>query len=432
MLIALGFYNSRIAIVTLICLAALVGLALFYNVRAFVVWILPLVFLVADNRFYAVILMIILAGLLAERLSSHKMTLDFPYVLWVGLLLAAGLNGMFRGVDRGGAQYFFVFSLAFPILLFLLIYNLNLSLQQIRTFLFVVSIVVAVLGFISLAQYFATHIGRVIFRWDSQNPAACVFGMIIPFSLISMLDCESRDERIGMGIILLGVMAALFVTQTRAVLVSSLVGVTYIAMADRRVLKVMLPGLLLAGVAAPGLIVYRIAMFLGHGDTPDWSAVGRIDIWMNSLKFIPKYFWFGMGLDSFRHLYPANFPLAFQPKAEHPHNIFLRWLFDYGFFGLVAYTVLIALILWVGLRVAKQTSETTDAKGKRLLLAINAGIISALIANLFDSTMANALVANLFWLFLAILLTSSRHLSLLNRKTEGFLSPVAISTGPSR
>ena len=65
---------------------------------------------------------------------------------------------------------------------------------------------------------------------------------------------------------------------------------------------------------------------------------GRLTIWKNTMKIVPKYFWVGSGPDTFGYVYPNQFQLAYYDKA---HNEYLQMLVTTGIFTLVAYLILL-------------------------------------------------------------------------------------------
>ncbi len=398
--IAYGVYDYRIALSVFVVVVGLLGLALFYNVRAFSIIILPFYYLVIiDHVIFALIILLIIS-FLADRVNHSDITIHVPHPLLLCILLVAGANGLIRAVDRDMGRYFYEFAFVIPIIAFIIYYNLRPTAAEMKTFLTIVTGATALLGWISLALWIQTGIPRYIFRWESQNVAGCFMGMVLPFTLLALIDATGKRSKIIWTFIFSGVLAGILVTQTRAVLVSLFIAMVYIAFKDRRILKVMLPAILVASIALPGLIIYRLAMLLGFGDNPDWSSVGRVQIWLNSINYIPRYFWFGMGIDSFKTLYPTDYPYSFI-RAVHVHNVYLKWLFDLGIFGLAAYMAIILKSLMKAMRAVKEYLSPLVEDDRRLLLAINGGLISGLTASMVDATFHHTASALFLWTMLA-------------------------------
>lgn len=398
-----GVDDYRVALGVLILAVGLAGLVLFYNVRTFGFLIMPIFFILIFNMVYLSLIVLLVTTFLAEKTNSGDFSLEIPYPFLLVTLLTFGAMGMLKAVDRDMGRFYYQYSFVFPVIAFLIYYNLKPTVKNIKSFLTIAAGTTAINGWISLFMWLQTGIPRQLFRWGSQNAGACFFGMVLPISLMLLIDARDKQSRVIYSIIFIGILAGIIVTQTRAVLLSLFVAVVYLALKDRRILKVILPAILVAGIALPGLIIYRIALFFGVGGTPDWSSVGRVEIWLNSLEYIPKYFWFGMGIDSFRWLYPVDFPYGFL-MAEHPHNMFIKWLFDLGIFGVSAYLMIIFRTLLRSMRAVKAFLHPDVEDERRLLLGINAGLISGLVASMVDSTLHQLPTSFFIWTMLAFML----------------------------
>lgn len=77
--------------------------------------------------------------------------------------------------------------------------------------------------------------------------------------------------------------------------------------------------------------------------TIDNYGSGRITIWKNTFKIVPKYFWLGSGIDTFGYVYPSNHSGLYYDKA---HNEYLQILVTEGIFTLILYLGLL-LILFI-------------------------------------------------------------------------------------
>jgi len=409
LLLALGFYNPSIAIVTLISIASLIALILFFDVRAFATSIFPLVFLTTDDRYMIAMLVIIGVGLFIGLISRAKLELSMGHPILISLILLTGYLAISGAREVSTAKYLFLAVTLIPTLMFLAFYQLRLRPAEMRRLLVILSCVIALIGYVSLMRYLQTGLGRDVFLWPSQNAAACFFGLVLPFTVTATMEAKTLASRTAFAILLLGALAAIFITQTRAILVSSVIGLAYLAASNRKILKVMLPVFIVSSVALPGLIISRLAMLFGHGVIPDWSSVGRIQVWMNSLLMLPDYFFRGMGLASYPEIYAARFPDSFiQPL--HPHNILLHWIFNFGLIGMAALASFIGILLFKGIKAIRNTVEAGRSAEKSLLLALNAGILTALIANMLDATLGNPMVAPLFWVLLSLQLTLTERL----------------------
>ena len=74
---------------------------------------------------------------------------------------------------------------------------------------------------------------------------------------------------------------------------------------------------------------------------------GRITIWKNALKAVPKYFWLGSGIDTFGYVYSQNNKGLYYDKA---HNEYLQILITEGIFSLILYLSLLLTLFVDGIK----------------------------------------------------------------------------------
>ena len=74
---------------------------------------------------------------------------------------------------------------------------------------------------------------------------------------------------------------------------------------------------------------------------------GRITIWKNALKAVPKYFWLGSGIDTFGYVYSQNNKGLYYDKA---HNEYLQIIVTEGIFTLISYLSLLLLLFIDGVK----------------------------------------------------------------------------------
>lgn len=75
--------------------------------------------------------------------------------------------------------------------------------------------------------------------------------------------------------------------------------------------------------------------------TGDAIASGRIEIWIATAKAIPKRPLFGYGESQFREMEPTALG-----TLNHPHNMFLQFLYQWGLIGGGGFLVLAGLLFW--------------------------------------------------------------------------------------
>ncbi len=399
-LLSMIVYSPAVSLITLAVVISVVGLIFFFDVRNFSIYIFPLIFLYTDHRLIFGLVVLFTVSFMAERLQSGILTFNIAYPVVLSLLVLAGLIGIARAYEAAEAQYLFRVNLAFPILIFLIIYNLAPSNRTIEKTMRVIISIAGLVGWISLARYFVVGYTRVIVGWVSFNPAGCFFGMVLPFAIMCILYEKNYGRKIGYWIVLLGIFAGIFVTQSRAAYLTSLITMGFFAWKDRQVFKVMMPVFIAGLLILPSLILYRLLMTFGVGAAPDWSSVGRVQIWLNSLELLRQYWLMGMGIDSYRFVYPTNFPSSIV-RAEHPHNVYLRWWFEYGLMGISAYAYIMAASFGRAFMRVRVMKKETWNKDDRLLLSLNIGFLASLVASMVDSPFHHPQVAIVFWMFMA-------------------------------
>ena len=83
----------------------------------------------------------------------------------------------------------------------------------------------------------------------------------------------------------------------------------------------------------------------GNVTIEDYGS-GRITIWKNALKIVPKYFWLGSGIDTFGYVY-RNGGHVYYDKA---HNEYLQILITEGIFSLILYLGLLLTLFVDGIK----------------------------------------------------------------------------------
>ena len=86
-------------------------------------------------------------------------------------------------------------------------------------------------------------------------------------------------------------------------------------------------------------------------ENPNFATSGRNFIWENMQVEIDKQPWFGHGANA-----SGIFVKRMTRVLEHPHNDWLRLLFDYGYFGTVIFGITMALQVLHLLRKGRQSS----------------------------------------------------------------------------
>ncbi len=416
--VGLLFYDPKPLLIALTLFGIVIGSVYFANIRLFLIWIVPFAYLIIKDKSVSILVILALLSFLVNRIKAGRLTISVPHPLLISVLIIAGIyGGLVLAVDSTLGRYALGYSLFLPITLFIVYYNVNPTIREIKSFMLITCIFTALLGWGTLAQYLLGGDARRVFGWSTMNRMAGFLSLVIPYSMLMLLKIRDIKWRLVWIWIFLGLCSGLLITQTRAIMLSSFIVMFYLGIKDKRAWQVMVALVIIATIFARELFLSRLAMTVGIGEVPDWSSIGRLEIWFNSLKMIPDYYLFGMGVESFRFIYPVTFPNSFL-TPEHAHNIYVRWLFEYGLFGAIAYGVILIRTTWKGHRlVMKDKSTGMFDEESTILTGLNAGIISLLLGGMVDTYIAVPTTATLVWTYLAFQMTISRKMNSGRHKT---------------
>lgn len=130
----------------------------------------------------------------------------------------------------------------------------------------------------------------------------------------------------------------------------------------------------------------------------------RVEIWMNSVELVKKYWLIGSGPDTFTTVY-SNF--GFYPRDSlgneqiaflSAHNESLQLMITTGIFSLLTYWVMVASIIKVGIKRIK-----LDQRMVPLLL----GLVCYLIKGMFNCSVVTDMI--IFWVLLALIYSNQNE-----------------------
>ena len=404
----LGLFEPDLALIPLAICGGLAVAVLVFDTTKFLFWLFPVAYFINHYKINNILLVLIVISHILRMLQTGKVQLDIPFPTLFLFLLAAMANGVLNALDPVIGRYTLIVVYLLPLALFFITFNLSPTIHEIKTHLAILSFIAGVTGWISLAIYLGSGSERVVFHWESQNVGASFLGMVFPITLISLIDARTSRDKAFWAFALIGTTAGIISSQTRAVLFSCLIAVLYLALQDKKAMKVFLPILIAALILTPTLLISRFAMMFGRADVADWSSIGRIEIWYNSLKMLPTYLWSGMGCGSYKIIYATRFPDSLI-LAPHPHNIYLHLIFEWGIVGMLAFYAIVLNCLIRGHRATKSVVIQPGSPA-RTLFAINAAVILLLVAGLMDSYIKDTMIESLLWMYLAYQLILSRRL----------------------
>lgn len=94
-------------------------------------------------------------------------------------------------------------------------------------------------------------------------------------------------------------------------------------------------------------IIEKVPDIVPREDDLDYLGSRRFFIWRKSLTLVPKYFWFGSGIDTFGMVYKWHDSANYYDKA---HNVYLQILITQGIFVLITYLLFLSLLVVKAIR----------------------------------------------------------------------------------
>lgn len=142
--------------------------------------------------------------------------------------------------------------------------------------------------------------------------------------------------------------------------------------------------------------VYEVVSIFSEGIN-DKTFNYRVFIWKNTLKYVPKYLFTGIGLDNFAFLNNGTY-LCYSDQInricfDKAHNEYLQILITQGIFSLVTYLVLLGLTIYLFYKKQKQNSVHYKA--------LYFGFIAYLIQAFFNISVIT--VAPIFYMIMGFL-----------------------------
>jgi putative inorganic carbon (hco3(-)) transporter len=166
--------------------------------------------------------------------------------------------------------------------------------------------------------------------------------------------------RIGLSAIILAMLAALILSESRGAWIAFAMGFAVIVILRWRWgwIPIMLAGLL----AVLGIYTMGIPMFLDMlaSGAASGGVAGRSEIWSRALLMIRDFPFTGIGLGSFGKLMDAIYPslLFSQGSIPHAHNLFFQVGVDLGLPGLFAWLAILFTVIAAVWKVFQQGKKT--------------------------------------------------------------------------
>ncbi|MEW6545452.1 MAG: O-antigen ligase family protein [Bacillota bacterium] len=179
---------------------------------------------------------------------------------------------------------------------------------------------------------------RVYSTFGNPNVLAEYLGLVIPFGLAGFVSQRRPQGRLLLASSLAVMTACLLFTYSRGGWLGLAVAVlVFVLFRERRVMWILPAVALLSYLAAPEVVLNRVASMVSLKDA---SNAHRVGVWLASLAMLRDFWLTGVGLGhrAFMQVY-AEYKLKGR-FAWHSHSLFLEQAIELGIVGL-------AVFLWV-------------------------------------------------------------------------------------
>ena len=264
-----------------------------------------------------------------------------------------------------------------------------------------------------------------LFRYHGNAGAFLnlVWPLILVFTRRAYTPTGSYLKKIIWTLSTLACAAALFLNASKAALVIGLLilpwpFLTQLMRLKRKTLFLLIAATLLLIVG--GLVVSshlgQEAAFQRMTNAPDFSASydGRVDAYQQYVNTLPEVGWLGLGPGLFK----VAFPYQLSPMRnvgdfvrDYAHEDYLQTVLEWGWFGTLWWTLLVAGGLYRAIRTYAQRDLFPSKTDRHLLLAAILGVCGTLTQALIDFPLQVASIRLFFFVLLAFCWTSPQLLT---------------------
>jgi len=235
-----------------------------------------------------------------------------------------------------------------------------------------------------------------------------IAGALVMFLPLQFALCMAAAVRRPFHIAAFAITALTFLlTQSRGGYLSLAVGVTAWALWSGRGSRLVAMAALVVLAALAAGLHGRLAPLLneqvGSGVASDVPS--RLELWSRAVRIIADFPVTGIGMNTFRRVMPAMYPVFLIPPeidVAHAHNHLLQAALDLGIPGLIAY-----LALWLGAAslLMKTYRGAEDAALRWIAGGTAAGMIAYFAFGTVDAIALGAKVGVFFWIALALIVS---------------------------
>jgi O-antigen ligase len=329
------------------------------------------------------------------------------------LILVCLIPSIIFSMNPTHSIYEFLPQVFLPIVFFFIVYNLLVSMKQVR-YLIWVGILPSVINSIFLllnAYDILPHINYPdLFSFSSRGFAGFTFrrtalgaylALVLPLMVALTIEKIRRRNYLKGGSLIFGVFIVsltLLSSLCRAGIISASAGVMFVLSFEnekkRYILFRCLFGLffvLMVGVMFKEQIFscFRISSNIGE------ATAGRVYLWQAAWRVGQDNFFTGVGLGKFGDLYAQNFSSVFPDRyvtVKSPHNLYLKY-FSEG--GILAVLALFVFVFCISKKSLKTLLSIKLYRSDRILIC---GFIGSLLSGLLLSLFSPGIIFGTFYL----------------------------------
>ncbi|MCK4653406.1 MAG: O-antigen ligase family protein [Candidatus Cloacimonetes bacterium] len=290
-----------------------------------------------------------------------------------------------------------------PLLFVIIIKNSNFQFNDLLILLRTIVIVAAFVGIVGVIMALINPTLRLGSLWITAMTINGFYLMAFFISLGLIMHNKTQQSRLFYIFISIFILLGMIFTYTRMSLLALGFGLFLLFIKIKKIRKYALYLVIFVPLIIPSSFHQRLSI----GVMEDPSIIIRFVAWYNSIDLIKNNFFFGIGFNTWSHIYKKMIPMTWL-YAEHPHNIYIRYILELGVFGFTAFFYIIIKTVFEFLRVIN--------KNDYLLFSLAISILVLLFACLTDVFISRYPIAFIFWLILAIMIR------IINDKKNFFLT----------
>lgn len=247
---------------------------------------------------------------------------------------------------------------------------------------------------------------RVYAIFTSPNIFGSMLTLSTPMAISLALSSENKKGKVLFAFLAFCMAASLVFTFSRGAWIGFAIAIgIYVLLKDKRLI---IPCVVLAVLVV--FLVPSVGNRISYMLSPEYieSSLrgGRLVRWLTGLRILDYYPVFGLGLGGFGGAVAMNHQMSTLIDAEvvktfYMDNYFLKTAAESGYFGLIAFVMLMYCVIINSFRAIKTSVGKLD---RELSTGIMAGLCGVITHNLVENVFETPMMASLFWLFVAVIM----------------------------